>query len=185
MKIEEIKYRLNRYHPSTVEAVLVECGFTLTYLAHGQFRTVFKIGGHPLVLKVPFPDVETNDYHRDHANAEHKMYMKVMRSKEKYAFLKPYMPEVLFHSNATGVTLVEQCKPLEWVPRRFKQAIKDIDAFMVQHKLGIECGLGPGNLSIDSDLTLDKYDNFGVARDGTLKILDLGCAEPVKKHEQA
>jgi hypothetical protein len=169
MKADKIAKRLKLEKPKTVEDLLIRCGLTLKFLGDGGFREVFKIVGTSLVIKVPIQEEEMRMLGQQyshtpvvHAKTEWKYRKKVLREK-KYEFFRPYMPALHCLIPATGITLSDYYKPLSHASRRFDAEIDQI--------IGKLAGIGV----MDGDVDKTKKDNYGIDRDGKLRIIDLGC----------
>jgi hypothetical protein len=170
MKANNIALTLKKEKPKTVEDLLICCGLTLKFIGDGGFRVVFKIVGTGLVVKVPMTEKDQAELGHNyahtplvHANTEWKYRKKVMREK-KYEFFRPYMPALHCLIPSTGVTLTDYYRPLPWAyTKKYDAEIDQIIANLA--------GIGV----MDGDVGPDKRDNYGIDRDGKLRIIDLGC----------
>jgi hypothetical protein len=169
MKADKIARRLKKEKPETVEDLLIRCGLTLKFLGDGGFRVVFKIAGTSLVVKVPMTEMDQAELGHSyahtpivHAKTEWNYRKKVMREK-KYEFFRPYMPALHCLIPSTGVTLCDYYRPLSYARTKYDAEIDQI--------IGNLAGIGV----LDGDVGSDKKDNYGIDRDGKLRIIDLGC----------
>ena len=169
MKAAQIARRMKLDKPKTVEDLLIRCGLTLKFIGDGGFRVVFKISGTGLVVKVPMTEKDQAELGHNyghtpiiHAKTEWKYRKKVMREK-KYEFFRPYMPTLHCLIPSTGVTLCDYYRPLPWSRTKYDDEIDQIIANLA--------GIGV----MDGDVGPDKRDNYGIDRDGKLRIIDLGC----------
>jgi hypothetical protein len=156
MTERQVKARLTKHHPHTVVQILENCGVPLKFLDGGAFRKVYEIPGLPLVLKVPI-----SWRHLQHAKNEYKAWVTVSTSK-KFECLRKYMPEVLYFNVNSGILLMRKYAPLK-PKRKFSKQLDEIEALVTAITGGT-----------DADLGKYKADNFGLAEDGTLRVIDLG-----------
>jgi len=167
--LEHIKHVMKLEKPETVEDLLINCGLSLKFIGEGAFRFVFKVVGTGLVMKVPMLIDEQTEMGAqydhtpfDHAMIEWAYRKKVMRYK-KYEFFRPYMPAYHYIVPSTGVMLTDYYKPVSYARTKYNAEIERIIDKLAE--MGID----------DGDVGPDKKDNYGLTRDGKLKILDLGC----------
>jgi hypothetical protein len=160
---------LKKEKPESIYDLLLDCGLSLKFLGDGAFREVFKIVGTGLVVKVPRTDGELMEMSAgyahtpvDHAHAEWDHRKKVMREK-KYEFFRPYMPALHCLVPSTGVLLADYYRPLPYTRTKYDAEIDQI--------IGSLAAIGVN----DGDVAKDKKDNYGIDRDGKLRIIDLGC----------
>ncbi len=168
-KAAQIARRMKLEKPKTVEDLLIRCGLTLKFIGDGGFREVLKIMGTGLVVKVPMTEMDQAELGHNyahtpiiHAKTEWKYRKKVMREK-KYEFFRPYMPTLHCLIPSTGVTLCDYYRPLPWSRTKYDDEIDQI--------IGNLASIGV----LDGDVGPDKRDNYGIDRDGKLRIIDLGC----------
>lgn len=163
MTEQEIVGRFKRNRPASVDDLLERCKLTLKYLSCGAFRKVYKIDRLPLVVKLPTAppaeDGESQTANLMHARKEYNAWRKIMRS-PRFKALRPYMPEVLYFNRNTGTLLMREYKPV--LPFRRRQRMNEINV-KVKEVLNLA----------EVDLGGDKADNYGLDRNGTLKIIDL------------
>lgn len=171
MTEQEVVRQFRGKRPRTVDEMLERCGLTLRFVESGAYRKVYQVANLPLVVKLPRPGGKLEEHARGHAQQEFNAYKRVLRSKTKYKELQRYMPEVLYFNWFGGVTLMRM---YDEVPgdAAHRRRMNDISR-------EVAVALGEQGDWHESDLGEDKWDNYGLDRDGTLKIIDLGLLLPV------
>lgn len=78
-------------------------------LSSGAYRTVYRVKGSNVVVKIPVNDDSSN---RVHAREEVRAINNIKRFKRKYAKLIPMMPEVYYFNETSGVTAMKYYKKI-------------------------------------------------------------------------
>lgn len=155
LTVDEAIRRIKRKRPKNELDIIIRCGLPLRYLSYGKFRIVFEIVGVPLVVKFPLHN-RKKKANLHHTDAEISNLRKVRRSYRRYDFLQSLVPKVHHYDKASGLVVMDKYrKPRnqDHIPmRRIRDRLESTDK---------TCG----------DLFTQ---NFGVDKDGNLKILDLG-----------
>lgn len=102
-ELKNLKIELNRAQPATLQD-FIDLGFKLKYISNGAFRSVHKIKGYDAVIK-SF-DSSDESHSLRHAEAEYKTVNKILTNK-KYKILKPFMPNILYFNQQTGLTVMQ------------------------------------------------------------------------------
>lgn len=170
MTEKQVVNQFRRKRPRTVDELLEQCGLSLRFVESGAFRKVYQVDNLPLVVKLPRLGGRLEHNAREHAQQEFRAYERIMRSKTKFTSLQPYMPEVLYFNVLGGVTLMRM---YDEVPGDYKHRRQMNE---INHKVLAVLG---EDVCHEADLGEDKWDNYGLDRDGALKVIDLGLLLPV------
>lgn len=144
-------------------------GLTTKKIGDGEYRTVYRIVGLPLVVKVPN---NTGREGRKHGTAEYRTIKRITRSTRKYAKLKRYMPIVYNFNVKTGVTLMHYYKA---VSRPYRRAISGllntvVDLTWPYAARGYECDIHSANVGMNDEnrpvlLDLGYFSDLGKCED--------------------
>lgn len=177
LNIDEVVKRLKTHKPTNLEEVMQDCKLPLKYVSNGAYRQVYQIVGTRSVIKIPRNPVKTEEIYNDkthkwktkyetsydvtHANQEFQALQRMKRCKIRMAFLQPHLPEFYHFNQMTGISLVKKYNKV-----KYNTHIKTIDKI----REGVARVFKIDNW--DTDL---HENNFGLDKDGTLKLIDLGC----------
>ena len=111
-RIGNIVALFEKHQPTTIADVQA-LGLKTRVAGRGVYRTVHKISGVPLVVKVPAINTEEGiGGCKAHSVSENKTVRSIKRFKA-YSLLKKYMPHIYYCDNKTGVMLVHFYKPMK------------------------------------------------------------------------
>lgn len=169
LTVRKVVNRLRMWEPRNESDALRVCELPLHFLGEGAFRTAYSIIGTPLILKIPqlLDGSEAYDYEGDeinigHAAVEYRTYRRILFSKDRaIKQLHPYMPDIYYFHEATGVTLMHRYELLRGKGAASKRR-------EIQHLFSDTLGV------CDADF---HSENVGVDEHGKIKLLDLGCLE--------
>lgn len=155
-RINRIVELFDKHKPKTLVDINA-LGFKTRKIGHGVYRTVHKITGVPLVIKLPASDL--NDC-KNHSLAEARTVRSINRFK-KFATLKKYMPRIYYCEKSTGVMLVHFYKPVRGSEKHtLASVITDLVCTIWPYAINDrEVDIHSGNIGIDG---------------AQLKLIDLG-----------
>lgn len=160
MTLSQVVSRLRRHKPTSELALLKVCKFPLRFIGNGVFRDVYEILDTGYVLKMPNGQSSV-----EHAVNEYRAWRQIKRSRRvKFKSIKPHLPEILYFSEHSGLTLMPKYEEPEW--GTYEKEMDRLET-AVREAFGAE----------EADLGSEKWDNFGVDKDGNLRIIDLGVLE--------
>lgn len=81
-----------------------KAGFRLREINSGCFRTVYKVKGLPVVIKIPMTSCH-------HGAAEYRRTQKYIRLK-RYTVLRRYVPNIYHYNRKTGITIMHYYNPV-------------------------------------------------------------------------
>lgn len=144
-------------------------GLKVKEIGNGEYRTVYRIIGLPLVVKVPN---NTGREGRKHGTAEYRTIKRITRSTKKYVKLQRYMPKVYNFNAKTGVTLMHHYRP---VSRTYRYAISGllnslVDLVWPYAAKGHECDIHGANVGMSDEnkpvlLDLGYFSDLGKCED--------------------
>lgn len=165
MNAERVVEVLKRERPKTSIDLLVQCGFTLRHLGWGAFRNTYSIVGSGLVAKVPLnpsgqPTDDTYKLNIRHTQLEYRAIQSIKRSRRKWTFLQPYLPEVAYYGHHAGVIVMRRYYGVG--KAKHLPEIKKLDRRVAEVNKVVDCDIwNSGNYALD--------------REGNLKLIDFGC----------
>ena len=165
-RINRIVELFDKHKPKTLVDINA-LGLKTRKIGNGVYRTVYKITGFPLVIKLPAND---NADCKRHSVAEALTVRKINRFK-KFAILKKYMPRIYYCEKSTGVMLVHFYKPVRGSEgHALASVIDDLVCTIWPYAINNgEVDIHSGNIGIDEEQS---------------KLIDLGYfSEYGKGHE--
>lgn len=145
----------------------MKCGLPLEWLGDGGYREVYRIVGTPYVIKFPLTEwtglsskVDWLKRHRIHSQYEMNALMR-MRTRRRWQFIRPYLPETLWMDWETGVVVMRYYTSVPSTPSQRKD-VRELNDLVKN--------FAKGNTDI-------KCKNCGFDENGRLKLIDLGWIE--------
>ena len=154
----DIIRRIKKHDPRKAQDLLDYCELPLQYIGGGMYRDAYHVLGTSVVIKMPRvgKSIEIN---KQHSRDEITIWKQIRRSKKKYAAFKEYLPEIISHDGRTGITLVRKYDNPKH-SRAINKVIKELDAALAD--------------VLDLHTADIHYNNLGLDKDGSIKIIDLG-----------
>jgi hypothetical protein len=153
---------MEKVDPTTITELLVDCGFGLEHIYSGVYRDVYSIVGSDFVIKIPIDGSSLK-----HARDEASSWKKVQKSKHKLAAqARKHLPRPFLYFPRTGFTIMP--KYVVSCAHTFDNEMNRINAIFKE----VVCN---GKKTGDIDLGKDKFDNYGIDKNGKLIVLDMGC----------
>jgi hypothetical protein len=167
--IDYVVHLLKTHKPKNVlEASKV---LRLEHLGSGAYRSVYKIGGVPMVIKFPL-DGRTDE--KDHTRAEIRTISTINRLK-KYENLRYLMPKMYYKHMGHGVIVMHYYKPLLDSKAKFIPAfVKLLDKFV--------SAVWPEAMKEGESVDIHQQ-NLGIDEDDNIVFTDLGYFLPLGKGE--
>jgi len=156
-----IKKVMKSRNPKTISDLLVDCRFGLEHIYSGVFRDVYSIVGSDFIIKVPI-DGDGLIHARDEADG----WKKVKKSKHKMApQARKHLPRPFLYYPKTGFTIM---------PKYVVSSKHILDDEMNRINMIFRQVICHG-WKRDIDLGKDKFDNYGLDKNGNIIVLDMGC----------
>lgn len=167
LTVDEIIEKLENYLPTTERDLMVDCELPLKFLGEGAYRITYSVVGTDMVVKIPSKQKIVNDdntespsYCVSHALHELRSISRIKRKNSKFKFLQPYLPEIYFTDENTGVILMKRYFGIG--SNKYRNLIEQLEEKVRE-------------VSYCDYSDIDNSGNFGVDRQGKLKLIDFGC----------
>lgn len=158
-QIEKVVAQFKAKQPKNLEAV-ENMDYTLKPIGDGAYRTVYKIGNLPIVVKVP---THTGGSCKRHAIAEWRAVQRILKFK-KYIELQPFVPKIYYFDPKSGIMIVHYYKP---APVKYRRSV----SMLFERYLPRIWALGYRS----KWSTVDTHrDNIAIDEEGVPKLIDLG-----------
>ena len=156
----------NEHNPSTITEIR-RLGIKAIKIGGGVFRNIYKIEKLPLVIKIPRLEADI-----PHSRAEYDAVQHCLNSRAlKASYIRPYMPQIPYFNEETGILLMEYVQPLNQTktPKAVKNSIVGILEDFIENVWPMS--FDPTDNDIHSG-------NIGVNKYGQFKFIDLGYFLP-------